>query len=132
MKSFNLSEVQKINEWLQNINVEQVANDPYTLHEISIRCATYKAFCAEQMAIAKKDWHDAKITAYNTFLLSNEANRTRVEQFGVMVIKDYIASKCGSHESIFLYCERTGNACGEMSDVCRTVISSLKELTKAA
>ena len=132
MKELNLKEVQRINEWLQQIDVEKVANDPYTLHEISIRCATYKAFVAEQMAISKKDWHDAKIKAYNVFLLSNEANRTRVEQYGVMVIKDYIASKCGSHEAIFLYCERTNNACGEMSDVCRTVISSLKELTKAA
>lgn len=128
MKSFNLKDVQRINEWLQNLNVQQIANDPHTLHEIALMCATYKAFTAEAMSIAKKEWHDKKVKEYNSFVLSNEANGSKVEKYGAMVVKDYIASKCGGLDAQYLYCERTNNAVGETADIIRTVISSLKSL----
>lgn len=84
------------------------------------------------MAIAKKNWQDAKVRAYQTFVFSNEANQARVDKYGVMVIKDYINAKCGDLEAMYEYVERTNNAVGYMEDACRTVISSLKELTRAA
>jgi hypothetical protein len=127
MKELNLKEVQVINEKLQNTDPVFMCQSPQALYELSIWCASVKAFTGEQMAIAKKEWQDAKKKAYETFTLSNEANQTRVEKFGVMVVKDYIAAKCGEYEARYEFIERTNNACGYMEDACRTVISSLKE-----
>lgn len=126
MKDLNLKEVQAINEKLQNTDPLFMASSPQALYELCIWCAAQKSFTGEQMAIAKKQWQDAKKKAYNTFILSNEANRDRVDKFGVHVVKDYIAATCGNLEAIYEYIERTNNACGYMIDSARTVISSLK------
>lgn len=127
MKELNLKEVQAINEKLQNTDPAFMAQSPQALYELSIACASWKAYTGEQMAIAKKEWQDAKKKAYETFVLSNDANQTRVERFGVMAVKDYIAAKCGDKEAAYEFIERTNNACGYMQESCRTVISSLKE-----
>lgn len=127
MKSLNFKEVQLCNEKLQAIEPEVLAGSPELCYQTAIWCASMRAFTGEQMSIAKKDWHDAKKKAYETFTLSNEANQTRVEKFGVMVVKDYIAAKCGAFEARYEFCERTNNACGSMEDVLRTVISALKQ-----
>lgn len=126
MKQLNLKEVQKINETLQATDPQFMAISPQALYELCIWCAAQKSFTGEQMAIAKKQWQDAKAKAYQSFILSNEANRDKVDKFGVMVVKDYIAAKCGEFEAAYEYIERTNNSCGYMIDAARTVISSLK------
>lgn len=131
MKELNLKEVRVISDKLQNTDPVFMAQSPQSLYELSIWCAAQKAFTGEQMAIAKKEWHDAKRKAYETFTISNEANQTKVERYGVMVVKDYIAAKCGEHESNYEFIERTNNACGYMQESARTVISSLKEEMKS-
>jgi hypothetical protein len=131
MKELNLKEVQIINEKLQNTDPAFMAQSPQALYELAIWCASQKSFTGEQMAIAKKEWQDEKKKAYETFALSNEANQTRVERYGVMVVKDYINSKCGEFEARYEFIERTNNACGYMEDAARTVISSLKEEMKS-
>lgn len=130
MKDLNLKEIQIINEKLQSTDPSALIQAPGLLYEFIIWCASQKSFTGEQMAIAKKQWSDAKIKAYRNFEFSNEANKTRIERYGVMVIKDYIAAQCGEYEARYLFIERTNNACGEMADVCRTVISSMKEEMK--
>jgi hypothetical protein len=127
VKALNFKEVQIVNEKLQVIDPAFLANSPQLCYETAIWCSTMRAFTGEQMAIAKKDWLDAKKKAYETFVLSNEANQTRVEKFGVMVVKDYIGSKCGDLEARYEYIERTNNALGSMEDVLRSVISALKQ-----
>lgn len=131
MKKLNLKEVQRVNETLQNSDPSFLTQSPQALYELCIWCAAQKAFTGEQMAIAKKEWQDAKKKAYETFAISNEANRTRVERFGVMVVKDYINSTCGSLEATYEFIERTNNACGYMEDATRSVLSSLREEQKS-
>lgn len=127
MKELNFKEVQVVNEKVQAIDPQFLASSPQMCYEIAIWCATQRAFTGEQMAMAKKEWMDAKKKAYETFTLSNEANQTRVEKYGVMVVKDYIASCCGSFEARYEFIERTNNALGSMEDVLRSVISALKQ-----
>lgn len=127
MKKENFKEVQITNEKLQAIDSAWLASSPQQCYETAIWCATQRAFTAEQMAIAKKDWQDAKKKAYETFVLSNEANRDKVDRFGVMVVKDYIGAKCGDFEAKYEYIERTNNALGSMEDVLRSVISAIKQ-----
>jgi hypothetical protein len=130
MKQLNKIEVQVINEKLQNTDPTFMAQSPQALYELAIWCAAQKAFTGEQMAIAKKEWQDRKKKAYETFLLSNEANRSRVDKYGVMVVKDYIAAQCGDLEATYEFIERTNNACGYMEDAARSVMSSLREEQK--
>jgi hypothetical protein len=127
MKQLNFKEVQIVNEKLQVIEPEVLSNAPQLCYQTAIWCATMRAYTGEQMAIAKKEWQDAKKKAYESFVVSNEANQTRVEKYGVMVVKDYIASKCGDYESRYEYIERTNNALGSMEDVLRSIISALKQ-----
>lgn len=127
MKQQNFKEVQVTNEKLQAIDSAFLASSPQLCYETAIWCATQRAFTGEQMAIAKKDWQDAKKKAYESFILSNEANRDKVDRFGVMVVKDYIAAKCGDFEARYEYVERTNNALGSMEDVLRSVISAIKQ-----
>lgn len=127
MKELNLKEVQKINEALQKLDHEMLAASPQLCYQTAILCGTWKAFTSEQIGIAKKDWSDAKVKAYQNFLLSNESNAEKVEKYGVMVVKDFINAKCGEYEARFLFIERTNNACGEIGDILRTVISALKQ-----
>jgi hypothetical protein len=131
MKQLNLKEVQKINEKLQNTDPAFMTANPQALWELSIWCAAQKAFTGEQMAIAKKEWQDAKKKAYETFVISNEANKTRVERYGVMAVKDYIAASCGNLEATYEFMERTNNACGYMEEAARSVMSSLREEQKS-
>lgn len=128
----NIEEVKNISQYLQNVDIRTLSQSPQLLYELSLQCASWKAFTGEQMALAKKIWQDAKKKAYEGFVLSNEANQAKVDKYGVMVVKDYIASKCGDHESNYELIERTNNACGNMEDACRTVISALKEEIKSA
>lgn len=127
MKQENFKEVQSVNEQLQAIDPVLLAQSPQKCHEVAIWCSTQRAFTGEQMAIAKKDWQDQKKKSYETFTLSNEANQTRVERYGVLVVKDYIAACCGNLEARYEYIERTNNALGGMEDVLRSVISALKQ-----
>lgn len=127
MKQENFKEVQIVNEKLQAIDPAFLSSSPTLCHQTAIWCSTQRAFTGEQMAIAKKDWQDAKKKAYETFALSNDANQARVEKYGVMVVKDYINSKCGNYEARYEYIERTNNALGGMEDVLRSVISALKQ-----
>jgi glutaredoxin 2 len=127
MKELNFKQVQHVNEILQNIDAQSLASNPQECHTTAIWCATQRAFTGEQMAIAKKDWQDKKVSAYQNFILSNEANKARVDKFGVMVVKDYINAKCGDYEARYEYVERTNNALGSMEDVLRSVISALKQ-----
>lgn len=130
MKTENFKEVQLTNEKLQAIDSAWLASSPQLCYETAIWCATQRAFTAEQMAIAKKDWMDAKKKAYETFVFSNDANQTRVERYGVMAVKDYIATQCGSLEARYEYIERTNAALDSMIRTLATVISSLKEENK--
>lgn len=127
MKELNIKEVQKVNEQVQAIDPAFTATSPQFCYETAIWCATMRAYTGEQMAIAKKIWMDAKRKAYETFVLSNEANQAKVEKFGVMVVKDYIHSICGDKEAQYEYIERTNNSLGSMEDVLRSVISALKQ-----
>lgn len=127
MKQLNFKEVQIVNEKLQVIEPEVLSNAPQLCYQTAIWCATQRAFTGEQMAIAKKEWQDAKKKSYETFVASNEANGTRVEKYGVMVVKDYISAKCGDYEARYEYIERTNAALASMEDVLRSVISSLKQ-----
>lgn len=127
MKQQNFKEVQITNEKLQNIDPAFLAASPQLCYEIAIWCSTQRAFTGEQMAIAKKEWMDAKKKAYEGFTLSNEANQARGERYGVMVVKDYIHAKCGDFEARYEYIERTNNALGSMEDVLRSVMSCLKQ-----
>ncbi len=127
MKQLNFKEVQLVNEKVQNVDPAFLSNSPQFCYETAIWCATQRAYTGEQMAIAKKEWQDAKKKAYETFILSNEANQVRVEKFGVMVVKDYIAAKCGDFEARYEYIERTNAALSSMEDVLRSVISALKQ-----
>lgn len=131
MKQLNIKEVQRINEVLQKSDATFLATSPQALYELCLSCASWKSYTGEQMAIAKKEWQDSKKNAYQTFVISNEANQTKVEKFGVMVVKDYIASICGDKEAAYEFCERTNNACGHMEDAARSVMSSLKEEMKS-
>lgn len=131
MKQLNLKEVQRVNEVLQKSDPAFLTANPQALYELSVWCAAQKAFTGEQMAIAKKDWQDAKKKAYETFIISNEANATRVEKYGVLAVKDYIAACCGDLEAKYQFIERTNNACGYMEDAARSVMSSLREEQKS-
>lgn len=130
MKTENFKEVQITNEKLQAIDPAWMASSPHECYQTAIWCATQRAFTGEQMAIAKKEWQDAKKKAYEVFVLSNEANQSKVDKFGVMVVKDYIASKCGDFEASYEYIERTNAALDSMIRTLATVISSLKEENK--
>lgn len=130
MKQLDFKAVQIVNEKVQAIDPAFTASSPQYCYEIALWCATQRAYTGEQMAIAKKDWQDAKKKAYETFIASNEANGTRVEKYGVMVVKDYIAAKCGDYEARYEYIERTSAALDSMIKALMTVISSLKEEAK--
>lgn len=127
----NIEEVININHILSNLTPSDISNNPMALNELAIQCASWKAFTGEMMARQKKVWLDSKVKAYETFVASNEANQRRVEKYGVSMVKDYIASKCGSHESTYELIERTNNACGYMEDAVRSVIASLREEMKS-
>jgi hypothetical protein len=116
-----------VNEKLQAIDPAFLSSSPQMCYETAIWCATQRAFTGEQMAIAKKEWQGTKAKAYSTFVMSNEANNTRVERYGVMAVKDFIAAKCGDFEARYEFIERTNNALGSMEDVLRSVISALKQ-----
>lgn len=130
MKQLNFKEVQIVNEKLQVIEPEVLSNAPALCHQTLIWCATMRAFIGEQQAIAKKEWMDAKKKTYLSFELSNEANKAKIDRYGVNVIKDYIAAQCGDFEARHEYCERTCAALDSMIKALTMVISSLKEELK--
>jgi len=130
MKELNFKEVQKVNEELQRIDPAYMSSSPQLASQTIIWCSTQRAYTAEQMAIAKKDWQEAKRRAYETFIVSNEANQQRVEKYGVMVVKDYIGAKCGDFEARYEYIDRTHAALESMVKSLMMVISSLKEEMK--
>lgn len=127
MKELNLKEVQSINEQLQGIDQVNLASSPQLCYEVAIWCATMRAYTGEQMAIAKKEWQDEKRKAYQKFVFNDEANKARLDKYGVMVIKDYINATVGKLEAQYEYIERTNNSLGSMEDVLRSVISALKQ-----
>lgn len=126
MKEFNIKEVQAVNEKLQVIDPAFLAASPQLCYETAIWCASMRAYTGEMMAIAKQEWMGVKKRAYETFVVSNEANKTKVERYGVMAVKDYIAAKCGDYEARYEYVERTNAALSSMEDVLRSVISAIK------
>ena len=130
MKQFNMSQVQRINELVQNIEPHVLAVSPTKCHEMAIWASSQRAFAGEQQAIAKKEWTDAKSKAYASFIANNEANRRRVEKYGVQAVKDYIAAKCGEYEARHEYCERTCAALDTLAKSLMTIISALKEEMK--
>lgn len=130
MKQLNIKEVQIINEKLQAIEPEVLSNAPGLCYQTLIWSATQRSFCGEQQAIAKKEWMDIKKKTYETFVISNEANKTRVEQYGVMAVKDYIAAKCGEYEARHEFCERTNAALDSMIKALTMVVSGLKQELK--
>lgn len=125
-KKLDMDAVRKVNETLQNTDAGSLTSNPQECYTVAVWCAAQKAFTGEQMAIAKKQWQDRKAKAYETFVISSEANQTRSDKFGVAVIKDYIAAKCGDYEARYEYCERTNNACGSMERTLVTIISAIK------
>lgn len=127
----NIEEVRNINNFLSNINPQDIATNTTALNELAIQCASWKAFTGEVMSVQRKEWMDAKRKAYETFIASSEANQKRVEKYGVMMVKDYISARCGEHESTYELIERTNNACGYMEDAIRSVIASLREEMKS-
>jgi hypothetical protein len=130
MKQFDFKEVQKVNEKVQVIEPEVLSNAPMLCYQTMIWAATQRAYIGEQQAIAKKNWMDVKKKAYETFVLSNEANQTKVEKYGVMAVKDYIASSCGDWEARHEYCVRTNAALDSIVSALTMVISGLKEEMK--
>ncbi len=130
MKELNFKEVQLVSERLQALDPNSLASSPQMCYEISVWCATQRAYTGEAMALAKKQWMDRKKKAYETFVMSNEANQTKVDRYGVMAVKDYIASCCGDYEARYEYCERLNAALDSMIRTLVTIISSLKEEQK--
>lgn len=130
MKQLQFKEVQAVNEKVQQIEPEVLSNAPTLCHQTMIWCATQRAFIGEQQAIAKKEWMDIKKRTYLSFELSNEANKAKIDRYGVNVIKDYIASQCGDFEARWEYCDRTMAALDSMIKALTMVVSSLKEEMK--
>ena len=130
MKEFDFKQVQLVNELVQNIDPISLTASPQKCYEMSIWAATQRAYIGEQQAIAKNDWSKKKAASYASFIGDNEANQRRVEKYGVMAVKDYIAARCGDLEARHEYCERTCSALDSLGKSLMTVISSLKEEMK--
>lgn len=131
MKELNMKEVQRVNEFLQKIDAQELPNNPQECYRLGLWCASMKAFTGEQMSIAKAQWQKKKVDAYHAFIASTKAQGIDIKGLGVAAIKDYIASRCGDLEATYEYVERTNNALGYTEDMVRTVISALKEEMKS-
>jgi hypothetical protein len=127
MKQLDFKSVQVVNEKVQAIDPAEISNIPVVCHQTIVWCATQRAFIGEQQAIAKKEWMDKKKQTYLSFELSNEANKAKIDKYGVSVIKDYIAAQCGDFEARHEYCVRTNAALDSMVSAITMVISSMKE-----
>jgi hypothetical protein len=130
MKQLNFKQVQTVNELVQNTNPQELTVSPQKCYELSVWCATQRAFVGEMQAIAKHEWMQKKVQAYTSFIANSETNQRRVEKYGVQVVKDYISAKCGDFEARYEYCVRTSAALDTMASVLMTIISSLKEEMK--
>lgn len=124
MKQLDFKSIQVVNEKVQAVDPAALSFSPLECHQTIIWAATQRAYIGEQQAIAKKVWMDKKRNAFENFVLSNEANQQRVEKYGVMMVKDYIASKCGDDEARYEYCVRTSASLDSLITALQMVIAS--------
>ena len=127
--ALNIEYVVAINHEIQSMIPDELQSID-VLNNLMLRFSTHLAFTGEQMAISKRIWRKELAKTYETFVISSEANASRVERYGKMVVQDYIKSKCGDMESQYEYIERTNKALTHSIDAIRTAISALKEQLK--
>ena len=75
MKQLNFKDVQITNEKLQAVEPEVLSSVPILCYQTAIWCATQRAFTGEQMAIAKKEWMEAKGIAGNPWAITKKIHK---------------------------------------------------------
>jgi hypothetical protein len=123
-----LSKVEAIQTELECIGAETIKSQSIQeLIELGANIVGWMAFTGQQMAIASKEYNEAKSRSYMGLEMSMKANGMK---FTPMLAKDFINSKCSKELYAYEFTERVNRSCTHSLDFIRTAISALKaELT---
>lgn len=126
--ALQIERVESCLEWLEKSAHDYTATQSisWLVDQVGALCNTL-AFLNNQMAVAKKELNDKKITAYETLVTSSIANQ---EYFAPSLAKDYISSKCSNEQYNYDICERASRTTTHTIEALRTCISALKEEAK--
>lgn len=119
-----IDKVENTMEWLELVAESYTAKQSidYLVDTMGELCR-YMAFTGNQMAVAKKVLNKAKVSSYNTLILSSEANKIYLTP---MLAKDYISGKIEKEQYDYDICERAHRTIIHTIDALRTCISALK------
>lgn len=103
-------------------SIDEIQSLDMLIKKLDILCSII-SWSNSQMAIAKKEFNQAKTRAYNTYIGSSLANSI---SFSPLILKDYIASKLSNEQYAYDIAERLSRTCVHIIDALRTAISALK------
>lgn len=119
-----IDKIENTMEWLEMVaeNYTSKQSIDYLIDTMGELCR-YLAFTGNQMAVSKKILNKAKTNAYNTLILSSEANKVYLTP---MLAKDYISGKLEKEQYDYDVCERANRTILHTIEALRTAISALK------
>lgn len=119
-----IDKIENTMEWLEMVAESYTSKQSidYLIDTMGELCR-YLAFTGNQMAVAKKLLNKKKVNAYNTLILSSEANKTYLTP---MLAKDYIGAKVEQEQYEYDVCERANRTILHTIEALRTAISALK------
>jgi hypothetical protein len=120
----NLPQVEAIQFQLECVSADTLRSQSINqLIEFGANIVGWMAFTGQQMAIASKEYNEAKAKSYMGLEMSMKANGMK---FTPMLAKDFINSKCSDELYAFELTERVNRSCTHTLDFLRTAISALK------
>lgn len=125
-----IDKIENVMEWLEMVaeNYTSKQSIDYLIDTMGELCR-YLAFTGNQMAVSKKILNKAKTNAYNTLIISSEANKTYLTP---MLAKDYISGKLEKEQYDYDVCERANRTILHTIEALRTAISALKAEVQVA
>lgn len=119
-----IDKIENTMEWLEMVAESYTSKQSidYLIDTMGELCR-YLAFTGNQMAVSKKILNKAKTNAYNTLILSSEANKVYLTP---MLAKDYISGKLEKEQYDYDVCERANRTILHTIEALRTAISALK------
>jgi hypothetical protein len=119
-----LSQVEAIQFNLECVSEKTMnSQDVKKLIDLGANIVGWMAFTGAQMAIASKEYNQAKSKSYMSLELNMKANG---KSFTPMLAKDFINSKCSEELYAYELTERVNRSCVHTLDFLRTAISALK------
>lgn len=123
-----ISRIEDLLQWLEvsSQDITGTQSVGFLVDHIGQLCNSL-AFANGQMAVAKTLLNKAKVSAYNTLVLSSHSSQ---KYFAPSLAKDFISAQCSKEQYSYDMAERASRTITHILDSLRTCVSALKEEIK--